>query len=160
MLWIGEEGRLFEGNDLAAWDALGRDLAVHLAVSPDGFDVVVDVADAAWPVTVDPTFLAYFSSVGPTSTGSGFGTSVAIGDVDGDGLGDLVVGAPLHDRGQTDEGAVFVFLGAYGGGVLYDAMGSYDMAWRIGVAVGLSAGIIQVAFALIRPSAPPLVMAK
>ena len=52
------------------------------------------------------------------------------------------------------------FLGAYGGGVLYDAMGSYDMAWRIGVAVGLSAGIIQVAFALIRPSAPPLVMAK
>ncbi|MGN6116932.1 MAG: MFS transporter, partial [Nitrobacter sp.] len=52
------------------------------------------------------------------------------------------------------------FLGAYGGGVLYDAMGSYDMAWRIGVAVGLSAGIIQVAFALIRPSAPPLVVAK
>jgi hypothetical protein len=29
------------------------------------------------------------------------------------------------------------------------------MAWRIGVALGLAAGIIQVAFALIRPSAPP-----
>ena len=28
------------------------------------------------------------------------------------------------------------FMGAYGGGVLYDALGSYDLAWRIGVAFG------------------------
>jgi predicted MFS family arabinose efflux permease len=26
------------------------------------------------------------------------------------------------------------FLGAYGGGLLYDSLGSYTMAWRIGVA--------------------------
>jgi predicted MFS family arabinose efflux permease len=51
------------------------------------------------------------------------------------------------------------FLGAYGGGVLYDTMGSYNLAWRIGVAVGLTAGMIQIAFALIRPSAP-LAMAE
>jgi predicted MFS family arabinose efflux permease len=44
------------------------------------------------------------------------------------------------------------FLGAYGGGLLYDALGSYTMAWRIGVAVGLAAGVVQVAFALIRPT--------
>jgi predicted MFS family arabinose efflux permease len=31
------------------------------------------------------------------------------------------------------------FLGAFGGGVLYDALGSYTMAWRIGVALGLAA---------------------
>jgi len=49
------------------------------------------------------------------------------------------------------------FMGAYGGGLIYDTLGSYDMAWRVGVAVGLTAGIIQVAFALIRPtSAPPV----
>ena len=47
------------------------------------------------------------------------------------------------------------FLGAFGGGMLYDALGSYTMAWRIGVALGLAGGIIQVAFALIRPSQPP-----
>jgi len=29
------------------------------------------------------------------------------------------------------------------------------MAWRIGVALGLAAGIVQVAFALSRPSQPP-----
>jgi predicted MFS family arabinose efflux permease len=48
------------------------------------------------------------------------------------------------------------FLGAYGGGLIYDALGSYALAWRIGVAVGLAAGIIQVAFALIRPTGAPL----
>jgi hypothetical protein len=42
---------------------------------------------------------------------------------------------------------------------LYDALGSYTMAWRIGVALGLAAGIIQVAFALIRPTEPQLVRA-
>ena len=47
-------------------------------------------------------------------------------------------------------------LGAYGGGLIYDQLGSYTMAWRIGVALGLAGGIIQVAFALIRPSAPPM----
>lgn len=51
------------------------------------------------------------------------------------------------------------FMGAYGGGVLYDALGSYTLAWRIGVALGLAAGIVQVAFALIRPTEPPLVRA-
>jgi predicted MFS family arabinose efflux permease len=45
------------------------------------------------------------------------------------------------------------FLGAYGGGRLYDALGSYDLAWRLAVAMGLTAGIVQVAFALWRP--PP-----
>ena len=50
------------------------------------------------------------------------------------------------------------FLGAFGGGVLYDALGSYTMAWRIGVALGLAGGIIQVAFALIRPSEPPALL--
>jgi predicted MFS family arabinose efflux permease len=48
------------------------------------------------------------------------------------------------------------FVGAYGGGLIYDALGSYSMAWRIGVAVGLAAGIVQIAFALIKPTAPPL----
>jgi hypothetical protein len=40
------------------------------------------------------------------------GASVAgAGDVDGDGYGDVIVGAPLYDAGQTDEGAAYVFLG-------------------------------------------------
>jgi predicted MFS family arabinose efflux permease len=37
-------------------------------------------------------------------------------------------------------------LGAWGGGLLFDAFGSYDIAWRIGVIVGASAGVAQILF--------------
>jgi len=45
-----------------------------------------------------------------------FGASVAsAGDVNNDGYGDVIVGAPLYDNGQTDEGRAFVYLGSAGG---------------------------------------------
>ncbi|MBN1269582.1 MAG: FG-GAP repeat protein [Kiritimatiellae bacterium] len=41
-----------------------------------------------------------------------YGHSVAsIGDVNGDGYGDVLVGASYYDNGQIDEGVVFLFLG-------------------------------------------------
>jgi predicted MFS family arabinose efflux permease len=82
------------------------------------------------------------------------------------GVGPLVAGAVAEMFGlkwqAMIQGLAFMshqlgsFLGAYGGGLIYDSLGSYTMAWRIGVALGLAGGIIQVAFALIRPSAPPM----
>jgi predicted MFS family arabinose efflux permease len=85
------------------------------------------------------------------------------------GVGPLVAGAVAEMFGlrwqAMIQGLAFMshqlgsFLGAYGGGLIYDALGSYTVAWRIGVAVGLAAGIIQIAFALIRPTAPPLLKA-
>lgn len=81
------------------------------------------------------------------------------------GVGPLVAGAVAEMFGlqwqAMIQGLAFTshqlgsFVGAYGGGLIYDALGSYNMAWRIGVAVGLAAGIVQIAFALIRPSQPP-----
>jgi predicted MFS family arabinose efflux permease len=86
------------------------------------------------------------------------------------GVGPLVAGAVAEMFGlkwqAMIQGLAFMshqlgsFLGAYGGGLIYDALGSYTMAWRIGVALGLAGGIIQVAFALVRPSEPPLVAAR
>jgi predicted MFS family arabinose efflux permease len=85
------------------------------------------------------------------------------------GVGPLVAGAVAEMFGlkwqAMIQGLAFMshqvgsFVGAYGGGLIFDALGSYTLAWRIGVAVGLAAGIIQVAFALIRPTAPPLLRA-
>jgi predicted MFS family arabinose efflux permease len=45
------------------------------------------------------------------------------------------------------------FLGAFGGGVLFDLNGDYVLAWQLGVGMGLTAGAIQVAYAL--RGAPP-----
>ena len=85
------------------------------------------------------------------------------------GVGPLVAGAVAEMFGlqwqAMIQGFAFMshqlgsFLGAYGGGLIYDALGSYTLAWRIGVALGLTAGFIQVAFALVRPTRPPLVAA-
>ena len=35
-------------------------------------------------------------------------------------------------------------LGAYGGGLIFDTFGSYDYAWRIGVLIGFTAGVVQI----------------
>ncbi|MBR0646270.1 MFS transporter [Plastoroseomonas hellenica] len=51
------------------------------------------------------------------------------------------------------------FLGAYGGGLIFDALGSYDLAWRAGVGLGLLAGVVQIGFALGRPRGPSLATA-
>jgi hypothetical protein len=68
-------------------------------------------------------FVYYGSASGITLTGgvllevnqanARFGEAVkTAGDVNGDGFGDVVVGAYLFDSGQNDEGAVFVFHGS------------------------------------------------
>jgi len=36
------------------------------------------------------------------------------------------------------------FLGAWGGGLIYSIMGSYDMAWKSAVAIGVIAGLFQM----------------
>lgn len=51
------------------------------------------------------------------------------------------------------------FVGAFGGGLVYDALGSYTLAWQIGVALGLAAGLAQIAFAVATRPRPPQVMA-
>jgi predicted MFS family arabinose efflux permease len=82
------------------------------------------------------------------------------------GVGPLVAGTVVEMFGlrwqAMIQGLAFMshqlgsFLGAFGGGLLFDALGSYDLAWRLGVGMGLTAGIVQVTYALLRPvhSAP------
>ena len=80
------------------------------------------------------------------------------------GVGPLVAGSVVEMFGlrwqAMIQGLAFMshqlgsFLGAFGGGLLFDWLGSYDLAWRLGVGVGLAAGLVQVSFALLRPVRP------
>ena len=42
------------------------------------------------------------------------------------------------------------FVGALGGGLIFDLAGSYTLAWQAGVALGLAAGLTQATFAWVR----------
>ena len=59
-----------------------------------------------------PYKIAHQTGGGPTLAATDFfGSSVAtLGDLDGDGVSDLVVGAPYDDTGGTWRGAVYVLL--------------------------------------------------
>lgn len=80
------------------------------------------------------------------------------------GVGPLISGSVVEMFGlrwqAMIQGIAFMghqvgsFVGALGGGVLFDLLGSYDLAWKIGVATGLAAGLLQMMFAGPRP--PPL----
>lgn len=106
---VGEEfGRSIDGGD----------------VNGDGFaDLIVGASYADNGETDEGTATVYYgSAAGLSTTGSTllevnqadarFGQSVAFaGDTNGDGFGDVIVGAPMYDDGEADEGAAFLFLG-------------------------------------------------
>lgn len=86
------------------------------------------------------------------------------------GVGPLISGAVVEMFGlrwqAMIQGIAFMshqlgsFLGALGGGVLFDRMGSYDLAWKIGVGCGLVGGTLQLLFAAPRPPRSRLELAQ
>jgi hypothetical protein len=100
-------------SKLIAWDARGRELASRMELDGGSIALVVDDAHAAYPVTIDPLLNNPLWSVVEAQNNTDFGFAVATaGDVNGDGYSDVIVGAPLFDGGQIDEGRAFVFLGS------------------------------------------------
>lgn len=123
-------------SDQAIWSPLGDQAgglfgyAVGSAgdVNGDGFaDVVVGAAFYDDGQTDEGRVYVYYGSPsGPSLTpdrtaesdqaSALFGSSVAgAGDVNHDGFDDLIVGAPLYDHDQMDEGRVFVYYGSPAG---------------------------------------------
>jgi hypothetical protein len=84
-------------------------------VNQVGGAVEIVRGSASGPDTASPRTLLHQDSAGVPGTaedGDGFGTAVALGDVNGDGRPDLAIGVPGEDVGTlTDAGLVTVLLG-------------------------------------------------
>ena len=112
---------IFAGE--VAGDAFGSALDASADLNGDGLtDLVVGAPNVDLPSQAD-VGRAYLFSAAPADTlfdrswdgiwdGGYFGSSVAAGfDWDGDGLADLVVGAPYAGTETTEEGRVYLFAG-------------------------------------------------
>jgi predicted MFS family arabinose efflux permease len=76
------------------------------------------------------------------------------------GVGPLIAGSVVEMFGlrwqAMIQGIAFMshqlgsFVGALGGGLLFDHLGSYDLAWKLIVGMGFTAGLVQLSFALAR----------
>ncbi|MBD3336403.1 MAG: T9SS type A sorting domain-containing protein [Candidatus Eisenbacteria bacterium] len=137
-LWLGGPGGPVGGNPdecdqgyttIPPESHMGRAVGYAGDVNGDGYsDILVggprhphpDTGDTVgvavvWPGCAEmgdsscdefPVWAAY----GAQDAG-GFGTCVASADVNADGFSDILVGAPEHTQGQTEEGRVFLYYG-------------------------------------------------
>jgi hypothetical protein len=112
-------------NGAQASERYGYSVATAGDVNADGFaDVVVGALDYDNPLSQEGRALLYLGaptglattaawSAEGNQSGAFFGISVATaGDVNGDGMSDVAIGAFRYDNGETDEGRAFVYHGA------------------------------------------------
>jgi len=107
---------LFEWFGGAADDEFGAAVAGAVDLDGDGVDDVVVTADRARTVTAfsGKTGVQLWQMGGGAQSG-GFGQALAVtDDLDGDGVRDVLVGAPRDTTLGTNEGAAYAFSGKSG----------------------------------------------
>jgi hypothetical protein len=140
---------MLESNQAHAW--LGNSVAGAGDVNGDGYaDVIVGAfgydngqtgegAAFVYQGSAAGIPVSYTTMLESNQDDAWLGRSVAgVGDVNGDGYADVIVGAMYYDNGQIDEGAAFIYQGSAGGipvtcttrleGNQYDAELGYSVA--------------------------------
>ena len=104
-----------------------------LAIGASGYDNQQTDEGGAFVYYGHPSGLAAtptWSAAGQQDGALAGWSVAAAGDVNGDGYADIIIGAPQYDRGQTEEGAAFLYTGGPDGPTTSPAwIGESDQAW-------------------------------
>lgn len=95
---------------LYAFDADHQQLTAWMDASGDVLELHIDVAEAQWPVTIDPIAQSSSTPLVGDGTVEEFGYSLATGFFNTDAFPDLVVGARADGVGNL-EGSIRVYFG-------------------------------------------------
>lgn len=102
---------VLEYSKLVVKDAANIPLPCRLQVEDNQVIIAYNDLGAKYPVYIDPLFTSTGWSAEGNQAEASFGYSVAgAGDVNGDGYGDVIIGVPTYDNGETDEGRAYVFF--------------------------------------------------
>ena len=117
---IGSHPNIIFGHSLASGDINGDGLGDVLVGAPVANDrekageILVFLGLAEWPATVDAALAQHAMTILGVDADDELGFSVASGDVNGDGIDDIIGGALLADgpdNARPDAGEVYVIFG-------------------------------------------------
>lgn len=102
------------GTSVSGAGDLNGDNYADIVVGAPKYKVVNDTRGAAYVYYGSPTGVGSVPKILPgKNSNAGMGTSVAgLGDTNGDGYGDLIVGAPTTNTGGVEGGAAWIYYGS------------------------------------------------
>ncbi len=110
---------VLRSDGVRATDADGRLLPVQVTTHGSRMGVTIDTTTATYPVTMFQRITGLSTipdwsvvETNPLNLSRNIARSVSTaGDVNADGYDDIIVGMPVYDKGQEDEGCAFVYYG-------------------------------------------------